>query len=57
LLAARQPNQPQQVNIPTPREQIVSALSSSPGKVAVINVRVGDLVKQGEPLATIRVDN
>ena len=57
LLAARQPNPPQQVNIPTPHEQIVSVLSSSPGKVAVINVRVGDLVKQGEPLATIRVDN
>jgi len=57
LLAARQPNPPQQVNIPTPREQIIAALSSSPGKVAVINVRVGDLVKQGEPLATIRVDN
>jgi multidrug efflux pump subunit AcrA (membrane-fusion protein) len=56
LLAARQPNQ-SQVNLPTPREQMVSAVSSSPGKVAVINVRVGDLVKVGEPLATIRADN
>jgi len=56
LLAARQPNQ-SQVNVPTPREQIVSAVSSSPGKVAIINVRVGDLVKVGDPLATIRTDN
>ena len=56
LLAARQPNQ-SQVNVPTPREQVVTAVSSSPGKVAVINVRVGDLVKVGEPLATIRADN
>jgi multidrug resistance efflux pump len=56
LLAARQPNQ-SQVNVPTPREQIVSAVSSSAGKVAVINVRVGDLVSVGEPLATIRADN
>jgi len=56
LLAARQPNQ-SQVNVPTPREHIVSAVSSSPGKVAVISVRVGDLVKVGDPLATIRTDN
>ena len=56
LLAARQPNQ-SQVNVRTPREQIVSAVSSSTGKVVVINVRVGDLVSIGEPLATIRADN
>jgi multidrug efflux pump subunit AcrA (membrane-fusion protein) len=56
LLAARQPNQ-SQVNLPTPLEQIVSAVSSSAGKVAVINVRVGDPVKVGDPLATIRADN
>ena len=56
LLAARQPNQ-SQVNVPTPREQVVSAVSSSPGNVAIINVRVGELVKVGEPLATIRADN
>ena len=56
LLAARQPNQ-SQVKVPTPREQIVSAVSSSPGKVAIINVRVGDVVKVGDPLATIRTDN
>lgn len=55
LLAARQPNQ-SQVNVRTP-QQIVSAVSSSTGKVVVINVRVGDLVSIGEPLATIRADN
>lgn len=55
LLAARQPNQ-SQVNVRTPREQIVSAVSSSTGKVVVINVRVGDLVSIGEPPATIRAD-
>lgn len=54
LLAARQPNQSQGPNAPTPREQIVSAVAVSPGKVAVISVRVGDLVKLGQPLATIR---
>src|SRR6185437_498945 len=47
LLAARQPNQ-SQVNVPTPHEQIVSAVSSSSGKVAVISVRVGELVKVGD---------
>ncbi len=54
LLAARQPNQSQTTNVPTPREQIVSAVAVSPGKVAVISVRVGDTVKLGQPLATVR---
>jgi multidrug efflux pump subunit AcrA (membrane-fusion protein) len=56
LLAARQPNQSQGINAPTPREQIVSAVAGSPGKIAVINVRVGDAVKLGQPLATIRAE-
>jgi multidrug resistance efflux pump len=65
LLAARQPNQSQgaevggqtsevRTNAPTPPEQIVSAVAVSPGTVAVINVRVGETVKLGQPLATIR---
>jgi multidrug resistance efflux pump len=61
LLAARQPNaevsdQTSEVrtNASTPREQIVSAVAVSPGTVAVINVRVGEVVKLGQPLATIR---
>lgn len=37
-----------------PREQIVSAVAVSPGTIAVINVRVGETVKLGQPLATIR---
>jgi multidrug efflux pump subunit AcrA (membrane-fusion protein) len=57
LLAARQPNQSSGTNAPTPREQIVSAVASTPGKVAVISARVGDAVKVGQPLATIRSDN
>lgn len=56
LLAARQPNA-SQVNVPTPPEQIVSTVTSSTGKIAVISVRVGDLVSVGEPLATIRADD
>jgi multidrug efflux pump subunit AcrA (membrane-fusion protein) len=66
LLAARQPNQisnpgsqvsgdkSQGTNAPAAREQIVSAVAVSPGKVAVISVRVGEAVKLGQPLATIR---
>jgi multidrug resistance efflux pump len=57
LLAARQPNQNPAINASTPREQIVSAVASSPGKVTVINTRVGEPVRVGQPLATIRADN
>ena len=63
LLAARQPNaevrdQTSEVGTkaPTPREQIVSAVAVSTGTVAVINVRVGEVVKVGQPLATIRAE-
>jgi multidrug efflux pump subunit AcrA (membrane-fusion protein) len=57
LLAARQPNQSQPSSVPSPGEQVVSAVAGSPGRVAVINARIGDLVKIGEPLATIRADH
>lgn len=53
LLAARQPGL-NRGNISTP--QTVSAVATSAGTVAVISVRVGDKVKIGEPLATIRGD-
>jgi multidrug resistance efflux pump len=56
LLAARQPTQGQGTNAPTSSEQIVSAVASAPGRVAVINTRVGELVKLGQPLATLRAD-
>jgi multidrug efflux pump subunit AcrA (membrane-fusion protein) len=57
LLAARQPG-PNRGNISTPQPaaQTVSAVATSAGTVAVISVRVGDKVKVGEPLATIRAD-
>lgn len=39
-----------------PREQIVSALSSSGGTVSAITARVGERVKAGQPLATLRTN-
>jgi biotin carboxyl carrier protein len=58
LLAARQPGQNQgSATVPvTPREKIVSATASSAGTVSVINARVGERVKEGQPLATLRAD-
>ncbi|MDQ3820791.1 MAG: hypothetical protein M3362_24325 [Acidobacteriota bacterium] len=56
LLAARQPGQ-DQASAPAdaqPREQIVAATATSAGTVSVINARVGDRVKAGQPLATLR---
>ena len=58
LLAARQPEQ-NQVSVPlasAPREKLVSATASSAGTVSVINARVGERVKEGQPLATLRAD-
>ena len=37
-----------------PTEQIVQARATSAGTVAVINTRIGDRVKSGQPLATLR---
>ena len=39
-----------------PREQLVSATTSSAGTVTVISVRPGDRVTQGQPVATLRAD-
>lgn len=38
----------------TPAEQTVYARATSAGRVAVINVRVGERVTEGQPLATLR---
>jgi len=58
LIAARQPgltrSSPAQ---PASREQIVSAVATTAGKVAVISVRVGDKVKLDQPLATLREES
>ena len=57
LIAARQ----QQMNgtnglapAATPAEQTIYARATSAGRVAVINVRVGERVTEGQPLATLR---
>lgn len=54
LVAARQ----QQLNgagaPAAPKEQLVVARTTSAGRVAVLNVREGDVVTTGQPLATLR---
>jgi multidrug efflux pump subunit AcrA (membrane-fusion protein) len=54
LISARQPNQGN--NAPALRQEVVSAAATSSGTVSVIAVRVGELVKAGQPLATLRAD-
>lgn len=59
LRAARQPGQIQggtTTTAPPPREQLVAASASSAGTVSVINVRIGERVKAGQPLATLRAN-
>lgn len=56
LIAARQPAQTQGNKAATNREAIVPAVTASPGVVSVIGVRVGEQVKAGQALATLRVD-
>jgi len=55
LLAARQPGQ-DQASAPAavPSEKLVAATATSAGTVSVINTRVGERVKAGQPLATLR---
>lgn len=59
LRAARQPgpNQTGPVGPAPPREQLVTAVASSAGTVSVVNVRVGERVKAGQPLATLRAND
>lgn len=55
LLSARQPGQNQASAPPSaPSEKIVAATATSAGTVSVINTRVGERVKAGQPLATLR---
>ena len=42
---------------PAPREQLMSAVASSAGTVSVVSVRVGDRVKAGQPVATLRAND
>lgn len=56
LIAARQPGQIQGNKAATKREEIVPAVTRSAGVVSVIGVRVGEQVKAGQALATLRSD-
>jgi multidrug efflux pump subunit AcrA (membrane-fusion protein) len=57
LVVAQQPGASRQANAqPAPRETLVTAKTSSAGVVAVISVRPGDRVTQGQPVATLRSD-
>jgi biotin carboxyl carrier protein len=56
LLTSRQQSG-QQASAPPPREQIVVASATSAGTVSAITAKVGDRVKSGQPLATLRADS
>lgn len=57
LRAARsQPTAPATA-APAPREQVMAAVASSDGTVSVVSVRVGDRVKAGQPVATLRAND
>ena len=57
LVVAQQPGATRQTNTqPAPREQLVTANTTSAGVVTVISVRPGDRVTQGQPVATLRAD-
>ncbi|HWS99426.1 MAG TPA: hypothetical protein VN256_04065 [Pyrinomonadaceae bacterium] len=59
LRVARQPgrNQTGTAAPPPPREQLVTAVASSAGTVSVVSVRVGERVKAGQALATLRAND
>jgi len=42
---------------PPPREQLMTAVASSAGTVSVVSVRVGERVKAGQPVATLRAND
>ena len=59
LVVAQQPSANPQTNVqapPPPREQLVTANTSSAGVVTVISVRPGERVTQGQPVATLRAE-
>jgi biotin carboxyl carrier protein len=57
LVVAQQPGANRQTTAqPAPREQLVTANTTSAGTVTVISVRPGDHVTQGQPVATLRAE-
>ena len=57
LVVAQQPAANRQTTSqPAPREQLVTATTTSAGVVTVISVRPGERVTQGQPVATLRAD-
>jgi multidrug resistance efflux pump len=57
LVVAQAPGAARQANAaPAPREQLVTANTTSAGTVTVISVRPGDRVTQGQPVATLRAE-
>ena len=58
LVVAQQPTANRQTNAqaPPPREQLVTANTTSAGVVTVVSVRPGERVTQGQPVATLRAD-
>ena len=58
LIAARQPGaQANVTQAPAPRERVVMAEATSGGTVAVISVKAGDRVTNGQVVATLRSGN
>ena len=54
LVAARQQSLNSSIATPSPAEQIVAARASGAGTVSAVNIRIGERVVAGQPLATIR---
>ncbi len=57
LRAARSQPRTATTTAPAPREQVMAAVASSSGTVSVVSVRVGDRVKAGQPVATLRAND
>jgi len=57
LRAARSQPTTSAAQPPPPREQLMTAVASSAGTVSVVSVRVGDRVKAGQPVATLRAND
>ncbi len=54
VVARQQAQNPAAAPLPAPSEQIVIARATSAGTVSIINVRPGERVTAGQPLATLR---
>ena len=57
LRAARSQPRATAPSAPPPREQLLSAVASSAGTVSVVSVKVGERVKAGQPVATLRAND